>query len=174
MNTAPAIGPLLGGLLLAFRGWTAVFWFMSIASGLCLVLVIFVLPETARNIAGNGSIAGPSAIYRLPISSMHLIASNTEAVPGPRFRLPNPLKCLYVPRSKDTTITIISFSIFYMVYTCLQASLSSLFIEIYDLTQLQAGLIYLPFGVGCALAASLQVCLHIAVSASRGAKGSHR
>jgi MFS family permease len=153
MNTAPAIGPLLGALLLAFRGWVAVFWFMSIASGFCLLLVIFVLPETARPIVWNGSIAGPSAFHRLPISSLHFTASDSEAIREPKFRLPNPLKCLYVLRRKDTTITILSFSIFYMVYTCLQASLSSLFIQIYDLNQLQAGLIYLPFGVGCALAA---------------------
>jgi hypothetical protein len=40
-----------------------------------------------------------------------------------------------------------------MTLTCLQASLSSLFIEIYGLNELQAGLIYLPFGIGCAVAA---------------------
>jgi hypothetical protein len=153
MNTAPAVGPFLGALL-AFRGWAAVFWFMSIASRFCLLLVIFVLPETARLIVWNGSIAGLSAIHRrLLISSMHLTTSDPEAIREPKFRLLNPLKCLYVLRRKDTTITILSFSIFYMVYTCLQASLSSLFIQIYDLNQLQAGLIYLPFGVGCALAA---------------------
>lgn len=35
-----------------------------------------------------------------------------------------------------------------MAYTCLQASLSTLCTDIYGLGQLEAGLIYLPFGFG--------------------------
>jgi hypothetical protein len=41
---------------------------------------------------------------------------------------------------------------FYMTYGCIQASLSSLFIEIYHVSGVQAGLIYLPAGIGCLLA----------------------
>ncbi|KAK7950931.1 uncharacterized protein PG986_006659 [Apiospora aurea] len=36
----------------------------------------------------------------------------------------------------------------YTVYSCVIASLSTLFIEIYDLNQWQAGFVYLPFGIG--------------------------
>ncbi len=35
-----------------------------------------------------------------------------------------------------------------MLYCCLHTSLSSLFIRLYDLNQLEAGLIYLLFGIG--------------------------
>jgi hypothetical protein len=42
--------------------------------------------------------------------------------------------------------------LFYMTYCCVQASLSTLFITIYGFEELYAGLIYIPFGVSCALA----------------------
>ncbi|MCJ1265605.1 hypothetical protein MMC22_005485 [Lobaria immixta] len=42
--------------------------------------------------------------------------------------------------------------IFYMSYVCIQASLSSLFIDIYGFKELGVGLVYLPFGLGCLIA----------------------
>lgn len=36
-----------------------------------------------------------------------------------------------------------------MIYCCAQASLSSLFIEVYHYGQLASGLVYIPFGVAC-------------------------
>lgn len=70
-----------------------------------------------------------------------------------KIRLPNPLRCLVLLWDYNNAIVIYSQSVCYMTITCLQASLSSLFIEIYGLNELHAGLIYLPFGCGCAIAA---------------------
>jgi len=39
-----------------------------------------------------------------------------------------------------------------MAYTCVQVSLSSIFIPTYNLNFLEAGLIYIPFGIGAVLA----------------------
>lgn len=39
-----------------------------------------------------------------------------------------------------------------MTYGCIQASLSSLFIDIYGFEELEVGLVYLPFGFGCLIA----------------------
>jgi MFS family permease len=151
-NTAPALGPLLGASLLAFRGWTSIFWFLSITAGVCLVMVIFGLPETARNVVGNRSIPA-SSIHRLPFTRKISVSEHPGTATRRNWRFPNPLTCLYLFRDKDNAILILTLSIFYMTYTCLQASLSSLFISLYGFNQLQAGLIYLPFGCGCALAA---------------------
>ncbi|KAL8643679.1 MAG: hypothetical protein Q9226_008192 [Calogaya cf. arnoldii] len=63
------MGPILGGVIGATIGWRWIFWFLSIVSGLCLLLIILTLPETARNIVGNGSIV-PSPLYRLPITDI--------------------------------------------------------------------------------------------------------
>jgi hypothetical protein len=64
------------------------------------------------------------------------------------WRIPNPFKSLTILARKDNTAIIIACGFLYAIYTCLNASLSILFIEIYKLNQWQAGLIYLPFGIG--------------------------
>ena len=74
----------------------------------------------------------------------------------------NPLPSLRVLLRPDSALVVVSISILYMLSTCLQASLSSLFIEIYQLNQIEAGLIYLPFGIGCAITALLTGVFRIA------------
>lgn len=44
---------------------------------------------------------------------------------------------------------------FYMIYCCVQASLSSLFIEVYEYDSLEAGLICIPFGMACLISTAL-------------------
>jgi len=56
---------------------------------------------------------------------------------------------------KDTAPVVLVNAFFHTVYSCLQASLSSLFINIYSYSELEAGLIYIPFGVGCFVASLL-------------------
>lgn len=51
-----ALGPVLGGILAGTAGWRSIFWFLTGFSGLAVLLVLLVLPETLRRIAGNGSI----------------------------------------------------------------------------------------------------------------------
>ena len=60
----------------------------------------------------------------------------------------NPHKSLTILARKDNTSIILACGLLYVVYICVTASLSVLFIDIYGLNQWQAGLIYLPFGLG--------------------------
>lgn len=53
---------------------------------------------------------------------------------------------------KDTALIMTAHGIFYMTFSCIQASLSSLFMERYGFSGVEAGLIYLPLGAGCVLA----------------------
>lgn len=46
-----------------------------------------------------------------------------------------------------------AYGVGYATYSCLQASLSTLFLDIYEISGLVSGLIYIPFGVACALSA---------------------
>ncbi|KAF8922085.1 major facilitator superfamily domain-containing protein [Mucidula mucida] len=62
-NLGPALGPVIGGLLSDHMGWRAIFWFLSIASMTCFVILVLFLPETLRAIVGNGATV-PSKIYR--------------------------------------------------------------------------------------------------------------
>ena len=153
MTTAPTMGPILGGVIGATIGWRWIFWFLSILSGLCLLLIILSLPETARNLVGNGTIA-PSPLLRLPIPRMmgRSITKVRDARNKVRLKrgwhFPNPIACLKLLSRNDTFIVVTAGGIIYMAYSCLQASLSTLCIEIYSIGQLEAGLIYLPFGFG--------------------------
>ena len=48
-----ALGALLGALLAARWDWRAIFWFLTIGSGICAVSLIICLPETKRTMVGN-------------------------------------------------------------------------------------------------------------------------
>jgi len=58
------------------------------------------------------------------------------------------MRSLKILVRKDNAVIILACGLLYSVYTCICASLSVLFIDIYNLNQLQAGLIYIPFGFG--------------------------
>lgn len=96
---------------------------------------------------GNGSIK-PSKHLRLPIPTIMRHWKDTDAVAENEWRMPNPLKSLKILTRIDNAIIILACGILYVVYTCINTSLSVLLIDIYKLNQWQAGLIYLPFGLG--------------------------
>ena len=62
--------------------------------------------------------------------------------------MPNPLKSLMILGRLDNAVLILACGLLYVVHTCINASLSTLFVDVYHLNQLQAGLIYLPCGIG--------------------------
>ncbi|KAF2253563.1 putative major facilitator superfamily transporter [Trematosphaeria pertusa] len=153
-NTAPSVGPVLGAAMNARAGWRWIFWILALLSGLCLAAISLSLPETARSVVGNGSVPA-HGIHKVFISKMagHPVAEETAELPpslSRRWKFPNPLACLKMLLRKDSAIVLVALGIQYMTYTCLQASLSTVFMDIYGFNQLQAGLIYLPYGIGCA------------------------
>ena len=54
-NTAPALGPVLGGALAYKAGWRWTFGFLAIAGAISGIIIATVLPETARSVVGNGA-----------------------------------------------------------------------------------------------------------------------
>ena len=155
-NVAPSLGPILGGILAGSTGWRWIFWFLAIFSGLILCLLFIFLPETARTVAGSGEASAKCMVHGSVCLSRHPgrhleLKTTTDGQPKRRFHVPNPLNSLYILVEKDSALVIFTNGIFYMTYCCVQTSLSSLFITLYHLTELQSGLIYLPFGLGCAI-----------------------
>ena len=153
-NVAPSLGPILGGVFAGQVGWPWIFWFLSLLSGFCLLNMILFLPETARSIVGNGSLPA-KGLNKTCYSYVH--RKSSISTPAERssqarqLRIPNPLRCLVVLFRKDTAVIVTVNGVLYMTYCCVQASLASLFIDIYNFKELEAGLIYLPFGVGCVM-----------------------
>ncbi|KAH8802636.1 multidrug resistance protein [Xylogone sp. PMI_703] len=147
ITIAPSLGPILGGVLAYAASWAWIFWFLAIAVGVCLLIMVFLLPETSRNIVGNGSIKPPK-YSRLPIPTLMCHWKESNVAASHKLRVPNPLKSLAILTRKDNAVIILACGILYVIYTCINTSLSILFIDIYNLNQWQAGLIYLPFGIG--------------------------
>jgi MFS family permease len=139
----------MGGALSYAAGWEWIFWFLALVAGLCLVLMGLFLPETARSIVGDGSVR-PAAHLCLPTPLMRHWKKEESGRRRPKHggRMPNPLRSLRLLLRPDNAVLILAQGLMYIVYTCVTASLSTLMIEIYGLNQLQAGLIYLPFGLG--------------------------
>lgn len=156
LNTPPSIGPVISGLLLQRWGWRAIFWFLAAISPCCLVGIVLFLPETSRTIVGNGSVPAkgtnkPPFHILLPKPSVESEAGS--AMSSQAWRIPNPLTSLILLRDPGTAIIIFTVGIYYTIYSCLQASLATLSTQIYQTSGLVSGLIYLPFGVACAIGA---------------------
>lgn len=154
-NLAPILGPILGGALAEHPGWPWIFWLLTIFSGVCLIALFLSLPETARVIVGSGGLPAHGFVANLcsgkgQEKGLHELSNNSTVFE--RLHFPNPLKCLTLLSRKDIFMIVTINGIFYASYCCVQASLGLLFIEIYGFREIQAGLIYLPFGCGCVLA----------------------
>ncbi|CAG8970808.1 hypothetical protein HYALB_00001595 [Hymenoscyphus albidus] len=166
----PALGPVIGGLLAQFLGWRSIFWFLVIVSGCFLIPFILTVPETGRNVVGNGSI--PPQGWNMTVLewwNLHQKSksiselSRTVSAEGRRLqqaelarkrklRFPNPLKTIHIIMEKDMAVVLIYNSLIYTAFYDIIASIPELFQEIYHFNDLQIGLCYIPFGVGCAIA----------------------
>lgn len=145
-----SIGPVFGGIISQYLGFHAIFWFLFGLGSLTLFLILLLLPETQRAIAGNGTIKLEGIhrplIYKFsPPSDAEL-----EREPSPKKRftiksITDPLKLL---TEKDVLLTLLFGSIVYTVWSMVTSSTTALFQEIFHLNDLQVGLAFLPNGAG--------------------------
>jgi hypothetical protein len=153
----------MSGLLLIKWSWPSIFWFLSIASSTIFLATLLFLPETCRQVVGNGSRRGPPinrtiAPLLSPKNSVledvgSLTTREKRELDG--IKAANPFSTLTLLKCRSTALAIACYSIYYTIYSCLQASLSTIFVETYKVTGLIAGLSYIPFGVACVLASSV-------------------
>ncbi|TVY48708.1 Itaconate transport protein [Lachnellula occidentalis] len=166
----PAIGPVVGGILTQFLGWRSLFWFLVIIAGCFLVPFALSVPETGRNVVGNGSV--PPQGWNMTVVEWFRLRKQLKSVDGlsrsvtaedlrsqqaalarrRKLRFPNPLKTVYIIMEKDMAVVLFYNALIYTAFYDMISSIPQLFAEIYGFNDLQIGLCYIPFGAGCALA----------------------
>ncbi|EAW10544.1 putative MFS transporter [Aspergillus clavatus NRRL 1] len=170
---APAIGPVIGGILAKFLGWRSVFWFLVIISGGYLVVFTIAVPETARTIVGDGSVP-PKESWRMSVVQYwsarrrlrKMSVEERRVHEEQRARLnqqhgkkkiafPNPLEAFAILLEKDALIIISYVGLAMLSNTALLTSIPNLFGKLYGFNDLQIGLCFLPLGVSSCIAAVL-------------------
>ena len=154
-NIGPVLGPLIGGPLSAHAGWRWIFWFLAIVGGAFLLAVLLFLPETARSIVGNGSIAA-TGMNRPLLPYLSPKATLAKAKPEETQSLlrkilattPNPWKAVRLIFEKETSLVLLIAAMFYMIYYIVQASLPGLLLSNYGFNTTAIGLSYLPISLG--------------------------
>lgn len=179
-NVAVCLGPIIGGwVALESGGFEWVFWALTIFGGTVLLVVGMALPETARNIVGNGSVE-PNRFARPWWTLFHLEKhqdNSRSKVVGPgndqytckdglvtgqgrgqnsgvksKLKKANPMAALRIIFWKDTALALWMAASPYAVWYCIQPSIPIIYTNIYHFNQLQVGLSYLTGGAGVVVA----------------------
>jgi multidrug resistance protein len=150
---APALGPVIGGLLSRFLGWRSVFWFLVIVSGGYLLVYVIAMPETARTIVGDGRLP-PKEGWRM--SLVHYLSTRRrcgrnetnqgqfeERLPSTKLKFPNPLASFAILLEKDAAIIISYVGLVMFGNIALLTSTPNLFPRLYGFNELQVGLCFL-------------------------------
>jgi multidrug resistance protein len=159
--TAPALGPVIGGLLTEFLGWRAVFWFLTIISGGYLVVYIICMPETLHKIVDDGSIvpqqwwrqsvvqflAARRRLKRIPAEDRHDYEQKQlvlmEQQKGTKIRFPNPLVSFVILTNPEAFCLIMYTSVMMFSNSVLMITTPTIFPKLYGLNELQVGLCFL-------------------------------
>ncbi|KAH8678436.1 major facilitator superfamily domain-containing protein [Xylariales sp. PMI_506] len=149
------VAPVIGGALVSSVGWHWTFWFLLICGAASLVILVLWLPETARKVVGNGAV-WPHRAWQRPLVSVLKLKQipaagrpPTDVHPGKMvLGLPNPLPAIRVLFYRDAALILLVSGVFYLIYYCIQASISVLLIQIYSLPVAAVGACYLAIGGG--------------------------
>ena len=178
LNLGTCVGPIVGGWV-AYKSHSVdwVFWFLLIVGALLLLSIALFLPETARNVVGNGDIkvtrwwesSTAAPIWRLVAGSLGkrqrsdneentIVAELGEKRRGvgenrcietkKTFNILDPLRSVRLIFLKDASQILLLHGLNYMIDYSVQTAIPAAYKDIYRFNELQIGLSYLPRGVG--------------------------
>ncbi|PMD30085.1 MFS general substrate transporter, partial [Hyaloscypha variabilis F] len=158
-NLGPTLGPLIGGLLVHFRGWRSIFWFLDIYAGIMLLMITLIMPETCRNIVGNGGVPPQRWNYSL-LSFLRLRRQRKKGIPVATSTLSNKrrptlLASLQIVRCKQALLLLLFSGLQSAGYFILLAGLPQQLESTFHYNSIQVGLCYIPMGCGILVARQL-------------------
>lgn len=169
LNLGACLGPVMGGLVAFTSGsYEWVFWALMVIGSLLLLGVGAFLPETARNVVGNGNASTHQKWWERSWWSLGKNwvrkgkRNSKDADPGTvenansrspvslkrSFRIQNPLACLRIIFHRDTFCVLWIPGSFYLVDYSFVAATPDIYKNIYHFNELHIGLSYLPRGAG--------------------------
>ncbi|KAL0944978.1 MFS multidrug transporter [Colletotrichum truncatum] len=164
---APALGPVLGGILTQFLGWRSIFWFLAILSGVFFVALLLFFPETCRKIVDDGSIRPPK-LYRTgyqllkdyfkkrkgeraPVGRSTTGGTSITSRPSLKFKI-NPFGSLVLLFEKELGLLLGFSAVVFAGFYAIAASMPTQFERLYGFDSLKVGLMYLPLAGGSVVA----------------------
>ena len=135
---APSLGPILGGFLSQYYGWQAIFWFLAIIATIFFIPFLLFFPETCRAIVGNGAASAP------------------PSAPNPirPIRIPNPGAALKLLFRRPLGLILIANGIVFGSYYAVTSGIPAQYAVLYNLTDFEIGLCFIPAGLGSLLSAT--------------------
>jgi MFS family permease len=157
-NAISAIGPVIGGAVaLTTGGYTWVFLALFIIAIIFLLLTGFTLPETSRNVVGNGT-RSTHAVWRtwwsyLPRKSQQQQKQRNDIDQGetkakvkekPRWQVLSAFTSLRIILYPDAAAVLWMVATSYSVYYTFQVAIPVIYKDIYGYNELLIGLAFLP------------------------------
>lgn len=150
-----AFGSLIGAALTAAFDWRAIFWFLTIGCGTCMLVNFLLLPETKRSIVGNMSIKPKSFVNRAPIFLLksvqrrfHYDVPDYQTLDPTKAKV-DPISAMKILAHPEIIMSLMPAGLQFALWTITLASISSqLSVEPYNYKLTIIGVCYLPSGIG--------------------------
>lgn len=159
----PSLSPIVGGLISQYLDWHWLFWFLLILSGVFALSLFLFLPETCRNVVGDGSIPPPWINASVSDCIRHRRRERPGSVASPEdiervrknytFRFPSPLPTLKVVADLETGAILLTTGVMFAGFYAVMTGATTTFHELYHFNNIQTALMYIPIGAGGILSA---------------------
>jgi multidrug resistance protein len=151
-SMGPALGPVIGGLLTHFLGRRSIFWFLAIFGGVMLLVYAIFIPETCRNVVGNGSLPAQrwnrSLVGYLHRGKTVSAVNDIAIVERSAKKRPSLFATIPIMLEKETFLLLFYCGIVYAGYYITLISLPRQLTSAYYYNSIQVGLCFLPLGLG--------------------------
>ncbi|KAK5689514.1 hypothetical protein LTR97_012854 [Elasticomyces elasticus] len=155
----PTLSPILGGLLSQYCGWHWVRSCLELRYLItCFIPIALFLPETCRNLVGDGSYPPPWTSANITDMIRHRNRANkgittneakaAELRKNHRMSIPNPLGTLIVLADFESALILLATGLGIACFYAISAGASNAFGKLYGFDELYVSLMFLPLGAG--------------------------